>query len=94
MGKPTTPLDFYLHFLPDDVRHPAEIHLDDLFLVEATRRVNADSTVRVASKFWEVRPELVGERVLVRFNPDDTKRVLYRPIQNPDAAFEQAFPVQ
>lgn len=93
MGKPTTPLDFYLRFLPDDVRHPAEAHLDDLILVEATRRVNADSTIRVASGFWEVRPELVGERVLVRFNPDDTRRVLYRPIHNPDAAFEQAFHV-
>lgn len=94
MGKPTTPLDFYLNFLPDDVRHLAELNIDDLFLVEATRRVNADSTVRVASRFWEVRPELVGERVLVRFNPDHADRVLYRLISKPDAPFEQAFQVQ
>lgn len=94
MGKPTTPLDFYLSLLADDVRHPAEIDINDLFLIEATRRVNADATIRVASRFWEVRAELVGSRVLVRFNPDDTNRVLYRPIQDPRATFEQAFPVQ
>jgi len=94
MGKPTTPLDFYLRFLPDDVRHLSELDIDDLFLIEATRRVNADATIRVASRFWEVRPQLVGERVLVRFNPDDTQRVLYRPLQNAAATFEQAFPVQ
>jgi transposase InsO family protein len=94
MGKPTTPLDFYLRFLPDDVRHLSELLIDDLFLVEITRRVNNDSTIRVASKFWEVRPELVGERVRVRYNPEDPRRVLYRPISDPKALFVQAFQVQ
>lgn len=93
-GKPTTPLEFYLRNLPDDVRHPPELSIDDLFLIEASRRVNADATVRVAAKFWEVRAELAGSRVLVRFNPDDPRRVLYRPLQNPNAPFEQAFQVQ
>lgn len=94
VGKPTTPLDFYLRFLPDDVRYLGELDLDELFLVEATRRVNNDATIRVAAKLWEVRPELVAERVLVRFNPDDTRRVLYRPVQKPDAPFEQAHQIQ
>ncbi len=94
MGKPTTPLDFYLLNLPDDVRHPAELAIDDLFLIEASRRVNADATIRVAAKFWEVRAELAGSHVLVRFNPEDTKRVLYRPLHAPDSPFEQAFQVQ
>jgi transposase InsO family protein len=94
IGKPTTPLDFYLRFLPDDIRHLSELHIDDLFLVEATRRVNNDSTIRVASKFWEVRPALVGTRVRIRYNPDDPRRVLYRPSQDPKAPFEQAFQVQ
>lgn len=92
-GKPTTPLDFYLHFLPDDVRYPPQLDLADLFLVDATRRVNADATIRVASRFWEVEPELVGQRLLVRFNPDDPERVLYRPLEQPKACFQQAFPV-
>ena len=94
MGKPTTPLDFYLSGLPDDVRHLGELAIDELFLIEATRRVNNDATIQVGSKFWEVRPQLVGERVLVRFNPDDIRRVLYRLLQDTGAPFEQAFQVQ
>lgn len=94
IGKPTTPLDFYLGFLPDDVRHLSELAIEDLFLIEATRRVNADATVRVAAKFWEVRAELAGSRVRVRFNPDNAKRVLYRPLLDPNAPFQQAFQVQ
>lgn len=93
MGRPTTPLDFYLRFLPDDVRYPPQIDLADLFLVEATRRVAADATVRVGARIWEVRAELVGEHVLVRFNPEDPQRVLYRSVTQPDEPFETAFPV-
>ncbi len=94
MGKPTTPLEYYLRFLPCDVRQLSELNIDDLFLIEGTRRVNNDSTIRVAAKFWEVRPVLIGERVQVRFNPEDTRRVWYRPIQDSKAPFEQAVQVQ
>jgi transposase InsO family protein len=99
MGAPTTPLSFYLRFLPDDVRYPPELDLADLFLVEATRRVNADATIRVASRYWEVDPQLVGQRLLIRFNPDHQStsslpvRVLYRPLEDTQAAFLHAFPV-
>ena len=93
MGRPSTPLDFYLRFLPDDVRYPPQLDLADLFLVEATRRVNADATVRVGARIWEVRAELVGEYVRVRFNPEDLQRVLYRSVRQPDERFEAAFPV-
>ena len=92
-GRPTTPLDYYLRFLPDGVRYLEHLALDDLFLIDATRRVNADATFRLASRFWEVRPELVGQRVLVRYNPEDLNRVFYRPLQDRDAPTEQAFPV-
>ena len=92
-GRPTTPLDYYLRFLPDGVRYLEHLALDDLFLIEATRRVNPDATFRLASRFWEVRPELVGQRVLVRYNPDDLQRVLYRSLQDRAAPTEQAFPV-
>ena len=92
-GKPTTPLAFYLHHLPDDVRYPPQLDLADLFLVEATRRVNADATIRVTAAYWEVDPQLVGQRVLVRFNPDEPKRVLYRPLEETKADFQPAFPV-
>jgi hypothetical protein len=93
-GQPTTPLDFYLRFLPNDVQHLEELALSDLFLIEASRRVNADGTIRLAAKFWEVRAEWAGTRVLVRFNPEDPKRVLCRPLQDSNAPFQQAFPVQ
>ena len=93
-GGPITPLAYYLRFLPDNVRYPPQLDLPDLFLVEATRRVNADATIRLASRLWEVDPRLVGQRVLVRFNVDDPQRVLYRPLENPETAFQQAFPVE
>ena len=92
-GAPITPLAYYLRFLPDDVRYPPQLDLADLFLVEITRRVNADATIRVTAAHWEVDPQLVGQRVLVRFNPDEPKRVLYRPLEETKADFQPAFPV-
>lgn len=99
VGRPISPLTYYLTHLPGDVRYLEELALEDLFDVEETRRVNADATIQVASRFWEVRAELVGQRVLVRYNPEDTKRVLYRPLRTGNgpkdrtAAFEHAFPL-
>ena len=93
VGRPTTPLDCYLQGLPADVEYPAAIKLEDLFLIEATRRVNADATIRVAARTWEVQPGLVGQRLLVRYNPADPQRVLYRPSLNPQDTFRLAFPV-
>ena len=93
-GRPTTPLAFYLHQLPPDVVYPPPIKLDDLLLIEVKRRVNADATIRVAARSWEVQPGLVGQHVLVRYNPHDVQRVLYRPSLRPDVAFTLAFPVR
>ena len=77
-----------------------DLDLADLFTIEVTRRVNPDATIRLGARAWEVQPDLVGERVLVRYNPDDLARrtpgvrVAYRPLSDRDAAFAQAFPVQ
>lgn len=94
IGKPTTPLDFYLRFLPDDIRHLSELDIDDLSMLEVNRRVYNDSTVRLAAKSWLVRSELVGEHVLVRYNPQDLRRIFYRPAQDRQAPFEQAVEVK
>ena len=94
VGGPITPLAYYLRFLPGDVRYPPQLDLADLFLVEATRRVNADATLRLASRLWEVDPKLVGQRVLVRYHADTPTRVLYRPVDHPKADCQQAFPVE
>jgi transposase InsO family protein len=99
-GTPTTPLaanpagSHCLRFLPGDVQYLQDLDLQDLFTIEVTRRVNPDATIRLNSQAWEVQPDLVRERVLVRYNPDDLARVAYRPLSNRDAAFAQAFPVQ
>jgi hypothetical protein len=93
VGRPTTPLDYYLNNLPPDVRYPQTLELAELFLVEVTRRVNPDATIRLAHRSWEVDPALVGQRVLVRYNPDDPQQVRYRPVLLPSAAFTPAFPV-
>ena len=93
LGKETTPLDFYLTHLPPDVKHVAELTLDDLLFVEETRRVNADGTFRLAGRLFEVRPGLAGGRVLVRFRPPVPERAFYRPLLEPRASFAEAFPL-
>lgn len=92
--EPTAPLAFYLAHLPEDVRQVSELSVDDLLQVEEIRRVNLDSTIRVAAKLFEVRAGLAGSRVVVRFNPANPARVFYRPAQNSQASFEEAFGVQ
>jgi putative transposase len=93
IGKPTAPLDFYLAQLPPDVKHVAELPLDDLLQIEETRRVNPDATFRVAGRLFEVRAGLTGSRVLVRFRPPSPNRVFYRPLLDPRASFQEAFPI-
>jgi hypothetical protein len=92
-GKPTSPLSYYLTHLPPDVRYVQAVALDDLFLVEESRRVNPDATLRVDDRLWEVDPALSRSRVLVRFNPVEVTRVLYRPLDDSAAPWRAAFPV-
>lgn len=57
----------HLRPLPHDKR------LDDVFLHRAHRLVRKDGTVRFRGAFLEVRPELVGKKVELRFDPTDAK---------------------
>ena len=50
---------------------PRGMSLDDVFLHRDKRTVRKDGTVRFDGGFLEVRPELVGEEVELRFNPTD-----------------------
>jgi putative transposase len=93
-GKPTSPLSYYLTHLPPDVRYVEAVTLEDLFLVEESRRVNPDGTVRVGDRLWDVDAKFAGSRVLVRFNPSFVTRVLYRPLGDSAAPWGTAFPVQ
>lgn len=62
------------HFL-DQAEHlravPHGKNLDDVFLHRVTRKVRNDGTVRFGGGFLEVRPELVGSKVQLRFDPSD-----------------------
>jgi len=58
---------------------PREKNLDEVFLHRERRTVRKDGTVRFAGGYLEVRPELVGREVELRFDPTDaslTPRVL------------------
>jgi hypothetical protein len=52
------------------VRFPEpDLDLDDLFLFEATRKVQKDRTVSLGGLIYEIDAALVGERVLLRYDP-------------------------
>ena len=52
------------------VRYPEPgLDLDDLFLFEAKRRVMKDRTVSLGGRLYEVDPLLVGETVVLRYDP-------------------------
>ena len=54
---------------------PSQKNLSDVFLHRERRTVRKDGTVRFRGGFLEVRPELVGQEVELRFDPhDDTAR--------------------
>jgi putative transposase len=62
------------HFLAeaDQLRPiPRDANLDDIFLHREMRTVRNDGTVRWKGGFLEVRPELMGLRVELRFDPSD-----------------------
>jgi transposase InsO family protein len=94
VGRPTPPLSYYLSHLPADVKYVSEVSLDELLVIEETRLVGRDGTIRVAARIFEVDVALAGERVVVRFNPADPAHVLYRPLLKTDVPFSRAFPVQ
>lgn len=52
---------------PDTIHH--------LFLQTEKRRVNNDATISISSRFFEVPSHLIGQRLTVRFNPDDLSMV-------------------
>lgn len=52
---------------PDTIYH--------LFLQTEKRRVNNDSTISISGRFFEVPSHLIGQRLTVRFDPDELFRV-------------------
>jgi len=62
-----TPLEHWAQ-VGGQVRFP-DAALDDLFLAETKRRVNNDRTVSLHGRVYEVDAVLVGETVLLRYDP-------------------------
>ena len=53
------------------VRYPdATLDLEEVFLFEARRRVHKDRTVSLNGQIYEVDPILVGEHVILRYDPE------------------------
>ena len=44
--------------------------LEKIFLKKDTRKVNADATISVNKKLYEVPPVFIGNRIEIRFNPE------------------------
>lgn len=62
------------HFLADahELKPlPTGKKIDDVFLHRERRLVRKDGTVQFGGRLLEVRPELVGQRVELRFDPND-----------------------
>ena len=67
-----------------------EIDLDELFWDQTTRRIAKDGTLSLQGRIFEAGPALIGQRVTVRFDPFDLRRVV---IVTSDDRTQQAFPV-
>jgi transposase InsO family protein len=52
---------------------PRGLELDEVFLHRAPRKVRKDGTVRFRGQLLEVRPELSGREVELRFDPTDAR---------------------
>jgi transposase InsO family protein len=65
------PLGHWLAEAPHLRALPAGKHLDEVFLHRERRLVRKDATVRFRGALLEVRAELTGQRVELRFDPAD-----------------------
>jgi len=71
-----SPLDKYLSqvYQLRLVKDPDE--LNQLFMRREECRVNNDATFSLAGRLFEVSPALIGQRIEVRFDPDNLNEVL------------------
>ena len=69
-----TPRDRWLADVDSLRSVPRGKNIDEIFLHREHRTVRKDGTVRFEGGFLEVRPELVGQEVELRFDPKDPER--------------------
>ncbi|MEA3347029.1 MAG: DDE-type integrase/transposase/recombinase, partial [Candidatus Auribacterota bacterium] len=59
----------------DKVRYPSEEELKEAFLYEDNRKVHKDCTFQLMGNYYEVMPALKGQKINIRFDPDDLEIV-------------------
>jgi transposase InsO family protein len=74
-GTCRVPLEHWLSQVDKLRRSPRGEVLDEVFLHRERRKVRKDSTVRFGGRFLEVRPELVGQKVELRFDPEKPQQL-------------------
>ena len=71
-----SPLDKYLSQINQIKLIKDPESLRRLFMKRETRRVNNDATISVSGRLFEVPPILIGQRIEVRFEPENLDEVL------------------
>jgi transposase InsO family protein len=90
-GIDETPFDKWLR-LADRVRPaPPDLDLEKLFLTRVTRRVRKDGTFTIKGSLFEAGVDFLGERIAVRFDPFDLRRVWIARENGDD--LREAYPV-
>jgi transposase InsO family protein len=74
-GTGRVPLEHWLEQVEHLRPAPRRERLDRIFLCRAKRRVRKDSTVRFQGRLLEVRGELAGQTVELRFDPERPERL-------------------
>lgn len=72
-GRP--PLEHWLSQAAQLRPAPRSLLLDEVFLHRERRKVRKDGTVRFDGRLLEVRPELSGQKVELRFDPERPERL-------------------
>lgn len=85
-----TPLDRWIRLSENLRTIPPEVDLDLLFQDKATRRVGKDGTLSLQGKRFEAGVEFIGQKVMVKYDPFDLRRVT---IENELGRTALAFPV-
>jgi transposase InsO family protein len=71
-----TPLDCWAN-VGQRVRYPEPgVDLEDLFLFESKRKVQKDRTVSLNGMIYEIDAALVGETVVLRYNPAEQGKII------------------
>ena len=70
-----SPLNKYLSQVEKLKPAPCPETIQHLFLHQEKRRVNNDATISISGRYFEVPAHLIGQRLTVRFDPDDLSLV-------------------